>query len=194
MVAKLCLSLQGKNTEVVWGQDTEEDFWSKSELVEYNKLYNEEINNLYASSNIIRAIKSRRMRWTVHIARMGKPSVHATFTSKHWLQNANLDTLAEMGEKYYKIGKVYSLEYNDIPKVFFTPNHVVHCCTNVIQGHGCASGNSCTNVIRDHCCTITCLNNALYHCCATVSSNNDPRSCRVDCPCRKNASDRETDP
>jgi hypothetical protein len=31
-----------------------------------------------------------------------------------------------------KTGKVYSLEYADIPKVFFTSHHVGHCCTDVI--------------------------------------------------------------
>jgi hypothetical protein len=32
-----------------------------------------------------------------------------------------------------------SLEYIDIPKVFFIPNHAGHCCTNVIQGHCCTT-------------------------------------------------------
>jgi hypothetical protein len=36
------------------------------------KLYNEERHNLYTSSNIIRTIKSRRMRWAGHVACMGK--------------------------------------------------------------------------------------------------------------------------
>jgi hypothetical protein len=35
-----------------------------------NNLHNEELQNLYASPNIIRAIKSRRMRWAGHVARM----------------------------------------------------------------------------------------------------------------------------
>jgi hypothetical protein len=35
------------------------------------KLYNEELNNLYFSPSIIRMIKSRRMRWDGHVARMG---------------------------------------------------------------------------------------------------------------------------
>jgi hypothetical protein len=35
-------------------------------------LYNEELRNLYASPNIIRMIKSRRMRWGGHISRMGE--------------------------------------------------------------------------------------------------------------------------
>jgi hypothetical protein len=34
--------------------------------------YNEEINDLYSSQNIIRVIKSRRMRWAGHVARMGE--------------------------------------------------------------------------------------------------------------------------
>ena len=38
---------------------------------EWRKLYNEELNNLYSSPNIVRVIKSRRMRWAGHVARMG---------------------------------------------------------------------------------------------------------------------------
>jgi hypothetical protein len=37
---------------------------------EWRKLHNEELNNLYSSPNIVRVIKSRRMRWAVHVARM----------------------------------------------------------------------------------------------------------------------------
>jgi hypothetical protein len=37
---------------------------------EWRKLHNEELNNLYFSPNIVRVIKSRRMRWTGHVARM----------------------------------------------------------------------------------------------------------------------------
>jgi hypothetical protein len=35
-------------------------------------LHNEELCNLYTSPNIIRVIKSRRMRWAEHVAHMGK--------------------------------------------------------------------------------------------------------------------------
>jgi hypothetical protein len=36
------------------------------------KLHNVELHNLYCSSRIIRMIKSRRMRWAGHVARMGR--------------------------------------------------------------------------------------------------------------------------
>jgi hypothetical protein len=39
---------------------------------EWRKLHNEELHNLYSSSNIIRTIESRRMRWAGHVARMGE--------------------------------------------------------------------------------------------------------------------------
>jgi hypothetical protein len=36
------------------------------------RLHNEEINGLYSSPNIVWVIKSRRMRWAGHVARMGE--------------------------------------------------------------------------------------------------------------------------
>jgi len=39
---------------------------------EWRRIYNKELNNLYSSPNIVRAIKSRRMRWAVHVARVGE--------------------------------------------------------------------------------------------------------------------------
>jgi hypothetical protein len=35
---------------------------------DWRKLHNEELHNLYSSPNIIRMIKSRRARWTGHVA------------------------------------------------------------------------------------------------------------------------------
>jgi hypothetical protein len=37
---------------------------------EWRKLNNEELNDLYSSSNIVRVIKSRRMKWAGYVARM----------------------------------------------------------------------------------------------------------------------------
>ena len=39
---------------------------------EWRKLHNEELKDLYSSTNIFRLIKSRRMRWAGHVARMGE--------------------------------------------------------------------------------------------------------------------------
>jgi hypothetical protein len=36
------------------------------------KLHNDELHSLYSSPNIVREIKSRRMRWAGHVARIGK--------------------------------------------------------------------------------------------------------------------------
>jgi len=38
---------------------------------EWKKLYNEELNDLYCSPNIVRVKKSRKMRWARHVARIG---------------------------------------------------------------------------------------------------------------------------
>jgi hypothetical protein len=42
---------------------------------EWTKLHNEELHILYSSPNIIKQIKSRRMRWAGHVARMGAECV-----------------------------------------------------------------------------------------------------------------------
>ena len=38
-------------------------------------MFNEELNDLYCSPNTVRVIKSRRMRWAGHVARMGEERV-----------------------------------------------------------------------------------------------------------------------
>jgi hypothetical protein len=39
---------------------------------DWKKLHIEDLHDLYSSPNIIRVIKSRRVRWAVHVARMGE--------------------------------------------------------------------------------------------------------------------------
>jgi hypothetical protein len=75
----------------------------------WRKLHNEELHNLYSSPSIIRTIKSRRMRWAGHMARMGeKRNVYGLLVGKpegkrplgkprrRWIDNIKMDIL-EMG-------------------------------------------------------------------------------------------------
>jgi len=58
---------------------------------EWRRFHNEELNDLYSSPNIVRVIKSRRMRWAGHVARMGEESgVYRVLVGKpegrkHWV-------------------------------------------------------------------------------------------------------------
>jgi hypothetical protein len=46
---------------------------NRSEVTgDWRKLHNKEFHNLYSSPNIIRMIKSRRMRWAGHVAQIGE--------------------------------------------------------------------------------------------------------------------------
>jgi hypothetical protein len=72
----------------------------------WRKLHNEELHNLYSSLSIIRIIKSRRMRWAGHVARMGeKKNVYMLLVGKterkrplgrprhRWIDNIKMDLL-----------------------------------------------------------------------------------------------------
>jgi hypothetical protein len=72
----------------------------------WRKLHNEELYNLYASPSIIRIIKSRRMKWVGHVARMGeKRNVYRLLVGKpegkrplgrprrRWIDNSKIDLL-----------------------------------------------------------------------------------------------------
>jgi hypothetical protein len=60
----------------IFGPKTEDDG-------AWRKLHNDELKNLYCSPSIVRAIKSRRMRWAGHVARMdGIRDVHRVLVGK----------------------------------------------------------------------------------------------------------------
>jgi len=46
---------------------------------EWREIHNEELNDLYSSHNFFRKIKSRRMRWAAHAARMRKGEAYNEF-------------------------------------------------------------------------------------------------------------------
>jgi hypothetical protein len=56
----------------------------------WRKLHNDELHSLYSSPNIVRLIKSRRLRWAGHVARMGRGDVFTGFwlggpkSRDHW--------------------------------------------------------------------------------------------------------------
>jgi hypothetical protein len=51
---------------------------------EWRELHNEELNDLYSLPNIVRVVKSRKMRWAGHVARMGEErGVHRVLVGKH---------------------------------------------------------------------------------------------------------------
>ena len=74
---------------------------------EWRRMHNEELNDLYTSPNIVRVIKSRRMRWAGHVARMGEErGVYRVDgkrplgrPSRRWLDNIRMD-LQEVGCGY----------------------------------------------------------------------------------------------
>jgi hypothetical protein len=60
-------------------------FWPKRDEVtgEWRKLHNEELNDLYCSPCVVQVIRSRRIRWAGHVARMGeKRSVYGVLVGK----------------------------------------------------------------------------------------------------------------
>jgi hypothetical protein len=54
----------------IFGPKRDEVTWER------RKLRNEELNDIYCSPIVIRVIKSRRMRWTGHVAHMGRGGVN----------------------------------------------------------------------------------------------------------------------
>jgi hypothetical protein len=63
---------------------------------EWRKLHNEELHNLYSFPDIIRQVKSRRMRWAVHVACMGEERGEE-FTRFWWESPKERDHLEDQG-------------------------------------------------------------------------------------------------
>jgi hypothetical protein len=42
----------------------------------YRQLHSEELHNMYLSPSITRAVKSKGMKWTVHVANVGRRGIH----------------------------------------------------------------------------------------------------------------------
>jgi hypothetical protein len=60
-------------------------FWPKryEATVEWRKVHNEELNDLHSLPNIVLVVKSKRMRWAGHVARMGEErGVHRVLVGK----------------------------------------------------------------------------------------------------------------
>jgi len=67
---------------------------------EERKLHNGDLNDLYYSPNIVQVIKSRRVRWARHAARMGRGDVHTEFW---WKTLKERDYLEDPGVDGMKI-------------------------------------------------------------------------------------------
>jgi hypothetical protein len=71
----------------------------RAEVVrDWERVRNEEPNNLYCSSNIIRVIKSRIMRWAKHVARMGTGEGRMGVWWENLRERDHLEDLGGMGK------------------------------------------------------------------------------------------------
>ena len=88
---------------------------------DWRKLHNEELRDIYSQTNIVRVVKSRRMRWAGHVARMGVGrGVHRVLVGKperkrplgrprrRWKDNIKMDLQemegVETGWSWLRIG------------------------------------------------------------------------------------------
>jgi hypothetical protein len=82
---------------------------------EWRILHNEELNDLYSLPNIVRVVKSKRMRWTRHVACMGEQrGVHRVLVGKpegkrplgrprlQWEDNIKMDP-QEVGTRWSRL-------------------------------------------------------------------------------------------
>ena len=86
-------------------------------MEEWRIFHNEELHSLYRSPNIVRVIKSSRLRWVAHVARMeegrsafkmliGKPTGKRPLgrSRRRWEDNITMD-LEEKGINVYSLNK-----------------------------------------------------------------------------------------
>jgi hypothetical protein len=70
---------------------------------EWRKLHDEELYDLYCSPNIVRVMKSRRMRWAGHIARMGGGEIYIGFWWRNLKERDHLGDPGVYGRIIYDI-------------------------------------------------------------------------------------------
>ena len=83
----------------------------------FSKLHNEELSGLYSLPNIVRVVKSRRMRWAEHVARMGDGrGLHTVLVGKpegkrplgrprhRWEDNIKTEGVVGTGWSWLRIG------------------------------------------------------------------------------------------
>jgi hypothetical protein len=70
---------------------------------ERRRLHNQELYALYTFPNISRAIKSRRLTWAGHVARMGEREVHTGFWCENLREENHLEDLGVDGRIILKI-------------------------------------------------------------------------------------------
>ena len=60
----------GKKAKYILEQDYEENTWAQRDEDDWRRLHDEELDSLYRSPDIVRVIKSRRIRWAGNVTRI----------------------------------------------------------------------------------------------------------------------------
>ncbi|KAJ4450773.1 hypothetical protein ANN_02203 [Periplaneta americana] len=127
---------------------------------EWRKIHNAELHTLYSSPDIIRNIKSRRLRWEGHVARMGE-SRNAYRVTNNTLQK-HLNTQTTQTNKYNHTG-VYKVKCNT--------------CNNFYKGQ---TGRSFQTRYKEHITAITKLQNTSTYAEHITNANHTYRDINTD--------------